>query len=357
MSCAADEPMKSTMPTCRWSLLALAGIVGAICGCESATPPAAAPLPAAHANSPAKDSQRPTSEPSAAEALAQAAVKKPGAGAGAPSPALLSPALASPPATTEANATTSSAKMKTLAESKARAEPRPVPAADTQPTGDAATKEKSPAAPAPRYRMQPPGPDFPFPADEAGKLLAARLSPALPPALSPLSSAAVAQPWPALRNPIPAALLFDIRLPAAEATRPTRVIALEQPVEPPHRQVVDQPPLAFALEPKLPARPALPLSPRANVNGPDPRGVPPLAMLGTQRPSGADPMQDPTAQPLLAWLLAPLPNVRTTPAPPLKVSIPDPLEHLRTLSRRRERTATSDPAPFSTQPLPSRPLP
>ncbi len=163
-----------------------------------------------------------------------------------------------------------------------------------------------------------PDEQFPFPADREGRLLVEKLQPSdqIPPLADEKRIVPKRQPGPAkLENP-------DVPLPAVSVSPPAS-IPLEKgkgkPVQPTllqgeaplSRQRIEVDPPAAV---KLPAAPKI-AWPSPDINQPIP--LPILARPVVDRPS----LDDPSAA------LAPTVPDRTTPAPFLRLNLPDPFEH------------------------------
>jgi hypothetical protein len=116
--------------------------------------------------------------------------------------------------------------------------------------------------------------------------------------------------------PLPPGPGERLPLPVVTSTKPGRPYPLTEEVQLPQ----DHARLA------LPERPRLAAGPLVRLRGPDINQPVPLPNLATALPDRA-PLTDPSAEASLAAALAqPLP-VRTTPAPFVRLNLPDPFEH------------------------------
>jgi hypothetical protein len=173
--------------------------------------------------------------------------------------------------------------------------------------------------------------EFPFPSDRGGRLLADNLRPANQVPTLPADAATHPKrlsgpkqvenpdlPLPAIVVPPPS----SIPNPKTKPIRPTLVDS-----EPPlSRQRLD---LAGPPAVNLPAGPKV-AWPSPDVNQPIP--LPILARQVVDRAS----LDDPSADASLAAALAPTVPDRTTPAPFLKLTLPDPFEHRNAVRLRTE---------------------
>lgn len=215
--------------------------------------------------------------------------------------------------------------------------PKPAP-----PAGVLALAEKPAGAEA-----DAPAEGFVFPTDKGGKLLEQRLTPAAKlPALpeDPAQPrhravpATIARPeLPLPTNPIPVA-----RLPLATSANPVRPRAL-----------ADEPPLAHnKAEPSRPQRSELPTVALVRLPAVDaerPALLPTLAQPVLDR----EPLTDPTTDASLKAALAAVPPERTTPAPFVRESLPDPFENGQVV---KVRTPPADAdAPYTGPPRLPRP--
>jgi hypothetical protein len=175
-----------------------------------------------------------------------------------------------------------------------------------------------------------PGDGFPFPDDRGGELLGKLLTPTvkLPPDEDRAGprrfprSAVVDAP-----TPLPSGQPDVARLPADKPPTPPRP-----------GPVADGPPLADYLgTPRPPESERLLTGERTRLLSEDVNQPVPLPLLGQQTPDRA-PLDDPTAEASLAAALAATMPQRTTPAPFLKLAVPDPFEN-----RRAVRLATVPP--------------
>jgi hypothetical protein len=196
------------------------------------------------------------------------------------------------------------------------------------PAGAAAADEQSrPAAKeAPREgtKGEAAGDGFHFADDSGGELEGKLLAPPVRPAPGEdrtgphrfARSSAVESP----RLPLPPTRLEPVRLPAPKASGLTRPGPLPEGIPLVSYYGTPEPPEAPRLAAGEPVR-----EPSADVNRPLP-----LPLLGQETPDRV-PLDDPTAEAsLAAALAAPLPQ-RTTPAPFLRLGVPDPFENRRTV--------------------------
>ena len=196
------------------------------------------------------------------------------------------------------------------------------------PAGAAAADENPrPAAKdAPREgpKAEEGGDGFRFPDDSGGELLGKLLTPPVQPApgedrIGPhrfARSSAIESP----RLPLPPIRLEPVRLPVEKTSGLARPGPLAEGVPLVSYYGTPEPPEAPRLPAGAPVR-----EPSVDVNRPVP-----LPLLGTETPDRA-PLDDPTTEAsLAAALAAPLPQ-RTTPAPFLRLGVPDPFENRRTV--------------------------
>jgi hypothetical protein len=171
---------------------------------------------------------------------------------------------------------------------------------------------------------------FPFPADRGGRLLAENLRPSdqIPPLTDEKRIGPKRQPGPAkLENP-------DVPLPTVAASPPT--IPLEQvkgkPVRP--HLLQEEAPLSRArIDVSGPVTVKLPTGPKYAWPSPDfnqPIPLPTLARPVVDRAS----LDDPSGDVSQAEALASRVPDRTTPAPFLRLSLPDPFEHRNSVRLR-----------------------
>jgi hypothetical protein len=177
--------------------------------------------------------------------------------------------------------------------------------------------------PAPAEEKEPPAPEgFRFPDDAGGALLAKVLPPSQAGGLAadrsrgPRRSTRQSLDAPAL--PLPPSMPDLPRLPASK----------RQPLRP--RLTLEEGLDDVASHSPLPQAPTLPGGERVRVASPDVNAPVPLPVLA--RPaSDRAPVEDVTGEAsTAAALAAPMPQ-RTTPAPFLKLTVPDPYEHRRPL--------------------------
>jgi hypothetical protein len=172
--------------------------------------------------------------------------------------------------------------------------------------------------------------EFIFPTDKGGQLLAEKLRPANQitplPANSPAQSKSRYGP-PAVENP-------DLPLPATAIPGPSSIPNPKaKPVRPAliHRE----PPLfRQRIELADPDSVKLPAGPRIAWPSPDVNQPIPLPILARQVHDRAS-LDDPSGEASLAAALAPTVPDRTTPAPFLKLNLPDPFEHRNAVRLRK----------------------
>jgi hypothetical protein len=191
----------------------------------------------------------------------------------------------------------------------------------------AAEEKARPAAqdaPPEAAKPEPAGDGFHFPDDDGGELLGKLLTPRVK--AGPGDDAAGPHRFPgppaveAPRLPLPPAQPEPARLPAEKAP------VLTRPAPPPE----GTPLLSYYGTPEPPEPPRLPAGERVRLPSPDVNRPVPLPLLGQETPDRA-PLDDPAAEAsLAAALAAPLPQ-RTTPAPFLRLDVPDPFENRRTV--------------------------
>jgi hypothetical protein len=196
-------------------------------------------------------------------------------------------------------------------------------------TPEGASRADEPAAPpVARGKIdEPAGTPFAFPEDAGGALLAKVLPPKEPeaprtdrskPARRPATSRQMESPT----LPLPPHRAAMPRLPASAKLIPLRP-----------RLVLDETPSGLPDSPILPQLPSLPDGDRVRVPSVDVNQPIPLPIL-TRPVADRAPLDDPTADAsAAAALAAPIPT-RTTKAPFLKLTLPDPYD------RRRSETPT-----------------
>jgi hypothetical protein len=192
-------------------------------------------------------------------------------------------------------------------------------------TPEAASRADEPAAPpVARGKIdEPAATPFAFPEDAGGVLLAKVLPPKEPEAPRTDRTEPARQPMTSRRIDLPA-----LPLPPNHATMPRLPApAKTAPLRP--RLVLDETPSGLPDSPILPQLPSLPDGGRVRVPSVDVNQPIPLSMLArpvADRASLDDPTADASAASALA---APIPS-RTTKAPFLKLTLPDPYDHRRT---------------------------
>jgi hypothetical protein len=189
--------------------------------------------------------------------------------------------------------------------------------------------------------------EFPFPADRGGKLLAEKLRPAnqIPPLANDKLAGPKRRSGPKnIENP-------DLSPASSTMTAPPSIPSVRlKPIRP--ALVGENPPLSserFNLVGPSPVK--LPTSPKVAWPSPDvnqPIPLPILARPVTNRAS----LDDPSGEASQAAALASKVPERTTPAPFLRMTIPDPFEHRNAVRLRTSLPETDLPAVFSI--LPSR---
>jgi hypothetical protein len=190
--------------------------------------------------------------------------------------------------------------------------------------------------------------EFALPPGNEGKLLAEMLRPSEK-SLSPLPTE-LAKPRPALRSPIIKEPLLPLPPAIAEMPGPGP-LQKKSPLRPKppgeelpfsgHQFALTQPEVI-----KLPAGPRL-RWPSVDVNQPIP--LPSLAVQVSERVS----LDDPTEEVSQAAALAQMIPDRSSPAPFLRLALPDPFEHRNVV--RLTRPPKEEEVPFSVLPGPSKP--
>lgn len=188
---------------------------------------------------------------------------------------------------------------------------------------------------------------FAFPADGGGKLLAELLVPADPIKARSRRMAARsrhARPPRGVERP---ELALEVGLPLL----PRAPLASRSAVVRP-RPLADEPVPREGLTGTLPESPRLPTGVRVRLSSPDPARPAPLPPLAQAHPDRA-PLDDPTTEVLLAAALADRPPMRVTPAPFLRLVLPDPFEN-RTVSQARTALPEGTDPPPATPRRPGR---
>ncbi len=183
----------------------------------------------------------------------------------------------------------------------------------------------------------------PYPNDSAGKLLAELLAPA--PKLPPLETTS---PRPKRLSPPRRIVTPDPGLPPAQLVPSrSRVEGQARPVLP--RPLPEGLPFAhYQRDPLPPQRIEFPAGERVRVASADVNEPVALPKL-TIRPMDATPADDPTAAASTAAALSAAPPPRVTPAPFLRLTLPDPFEHRDVLRLPRPNTDHEPPAPVPVQ--------
>lgn len=191
-------------------------------------------------------------------------------------------------------------------------------AADLVPAATATPTPAPPQTPVAQTPAPPPA-EFAFPADAAGRALPKVVTPAppAPPPTERFGQAPTARPVPPrIADPEPTgkvALVAPPVLPAPPAGL--------KPAAPPERV-----PVALgAGADGAPAKPALPVSPGVKTKAPDVNQPPALPLLGRPAPDRAS-LDDPTAEPGNAAIVARPTGMPWWPAGFLRVAVPDPFE-------------------------------
>ncbi len=207
------------------------------------------------------------------------------------------------------------------------------------PAAVAVSAEEAPdqAAPAPVAEAAPTEADgFRFPDDRGGAMLARRLPPSgqVAPAEAPSTGPR--------RLPVPSALESpSVPLPPNQGLVP-RLPAGKDRTPPRPRPLAEEPPLSdYRLDPERPHEHVLPAGARARRPGPDVNQPAALPVLAGPAPDRAS-LDDPTADFSASAVRAATPPVRATPAPFLRLTLPDPFEYR---DAARVRTPPPDDAP------------
>jgi len=184
-----------------------------------------------------------------------------------------------------------------------------------------------------------PSSEFPFPADKEGRLLADRLRPAnqIPPLPEDkLVRSKRSADQSKLENP-------DLPLQKAPTTPPPSIPKSKtKPIRP--ALVAGEPPLARErLDLPSPAPVKLAAGPKVAWPSPDVNQPIPLPILARQVTDRAS-LDDPSGDACQAAALAAKVPDRTTPAPFLRLTIPDPFEHRNAVRLRTEPPPISLPA-------------
>jgi hypothetical protein len=193
---------------------------------------------------------------------------------------------------------------------------------------------------------EPAGTPFAFPEDASGVLLAKVLPPKQPEVSRLDRAAPPSYPSASLQMKPPA-----LPLPPSHAAIP-RLPAAIKPVPLRPRLALDETPSGLPDSPVLPALPSLPDTGRVRVPSVDVNQPIPLPVLA-QPVSDRASLDDPTADAsVTAALAAPIPS-RTTKAPFLKRTLPDPYDHRR--SRTTAAPEEQTEPPLGTPQTPSQP--
>jgi hypothetical protein len=159
-----------------------------------------------------------------------------------------------------------------------------------------------------------------FAADEGGQLAREKLVPARPDAADDQAAATAPRPWKAAKlDRLPTAGLPTLELKPEPRRLPQEAAARQDRT----RTAPEQPPLASAQDLPAPARPETATGALTAAAGPDPNRVP-VAPLTPPPPAG--PAADPAQEAARQAVLGPVPTQRNQPAPPVRLTIPDPFE-------------------------------
>ena len=117
-----------------------------------------------------------------------------------------------------------------------------------------------------------------------------------------------------------------------------------------HRPVVDAPMLVAEAEPTRPAVPRLPDAMRSYVSSVNPLQTPVLNRFPQPKQPPVRPVDDPSAEQAYSLLTVPVPLSIPSPAPLLRLSIPDPFEQLRIVRLANPPADLDDPAASQERP-------
>jgi hypothetical protein len=195
---------------------------------------------------------------------------------------------------------------------------------------------------------------FEFPSDEAGRLLADRLTPPQHVPLAPMPP--VREPQPRLSNPVDALISRAATLPPAVNGPAPLVVQAERRSPQRNQAALDRPPLAAEVDPARPTRPTWPVSSLAYAPSASAEAVPALRHVGVPVSDKITPQDDPTAESARAALLAGTSIPKPTAPPPLRLTIPDPFENARVVQLANPPAERDPPEPSFQRPQPP-PLP
>lgn len=117
-----------------------------------------------------------------------------------------------------------------------------------------------------------------------------------------------------------------------------------------NRPLLDSPGLASETDPTRPAFPLQPTAPRAFARGPDPEAPPALARFSLVTEPAVVASDDPSGQSAFALLTAGVPLASPEPIPLMRLSIPDPFEHIRVIRPTIALADADDPATAQDRP-------
>jgi hypothetical protein len=188
------------------------------------------------------------------------------------------------------------------------------------------------------------GARFEFPADRGQKLLDASLPPHRQAGGLPNDDARGPRPM----APARPAELPDLPLPPSQAGLPQPDLDKPgptlRPAPPP-----EEPPLTWQHStPQAPERPKLPTGKLARAASPEAERA--LPLLG-QAPADRGPLSDPTEEFSTTAALAGVVLPRTTPAPFVRINLPDPFEHRQTVRLRKRLKEELPPGVGSSRPM------
>ena len=116
------------------------------------------------------------------------------------------------------------------------------------------------------------------------------------------------------------------------------------------RPVLDVPTLASEIDPTRPTFPIQPTAPRVFAAGPNPDQPPALARFPLVSEPATLASEDPSDKSAFALLTTGVPLATPTPIPLLRLSIPDPFEHIRAIRPRTAPIDADDPATAQDRP-------
>ncbi len=191
---------------------------------------------------------------------------------------------------------------------------------------------------------------FEFPADDAGRLLADKLTPPREVPLSPTPFVREPRPRP---SGMPDDLKRDVaKLPPAGSGAATVVVGDERRSPQRGEPALDRPPLAAEADPARPQRLLWPAAPLAYVSSANPDETPALRYVGLPTTEAVTPQEDPTADSTRAALLAGRSVPMPVPPPPLRLTIPDPFENARVVELANPPAERDPPEPSFQRPQP-----